>query len=112
VNRQTTPQTIAARLEELRARLNAEDISTGELIELQDLAEHIQPGDVQLLEAAGVPEFPITDTRTYLDLRCDVTELDTDQRGNLALALLAQTEASEDYPTVEAEIEWNEVEPD
>lgn len=48
----------AARLEYLRSQLDAECISMGELIELQGLAEHIAPGDVQLLEAAGVPEFP------------------------------------------------------
>lgn len=49
---------IKARLEYLRGELNAERISTSELIELQGLAEFIDPGDVQLLEAAGVPEFP------------------------------------------------------
>lgn len=49
---------IARRLEELRAALRAEHISYGELAELQSLAEHIQPGDTELLEAAGVPEFP------------------------------------------------------
>lgn len=47
-----------ARLERLRASLRAECISTGELIELEGLAEYIDPGDVELLEAAGVPEFP------------------------------------------------------
>lgn len=46
------------RLEELRQVLRAERISWGELHELQGLAEHIDPGDVELLEAAGVPEFP------------------------------------------------------
>lgn len=46
------------RLEALRAALRAENISYGELAELQSLAEHIEPGDVELLEAAGVPEFP------------------------------------------------------
>lgn len=50
--------TIAERLEELRAELRAERISYGELHELQSLAEHIDPGDVELREAAGVPEFP------------------------------------------------------
>jgi hypothetical protein len=50
--------TIAERLEELRAELRAERISWGELIELQGLAEYIEPGDVELLEAAGVPEYP------------------------------------------------------
>lgn len=49
---------VHARLEELRIALQSESISLGELIELQGLAEHIEPGDVELLEAAGVPEFP------------------------------------------------------
>ena len=49
---------ISGRLEYLRDQLRAECISMGELIELQGLAEHIDPGDVELLEAAGVPEFP------------------------------------------------------
>ena len=44
-------------LEYLRGELRAERISYGELAELQGLAEHIEPGDVELLEAAGVPEF-------------------------------------------------------
>jgi len=48
--------TIKERLEELRAELRAERISYGELAELQGLSEHIEPGDVELLEAAGVPE--------------------------------------------------------
>ncbi len=52
----TSSTDIRARLEELRAALQAENISYGELAELQGLAEHIEPGDVELLEAAGVPE--------------------------------------------------------
>jgi hypothetical protein len=48
---------IKQRLEYLRGELQAERISYGELAELQSLAEHIEPGDVELLEAAGVPEF-------------------------------------------------------
>jgi hypothetical protein len=48
--------TIAERLEYLRGELRAERISYGELSELESLAEHIEPGDVELLEAAGVPE--------------------------------------------------------
>lgn len=47
-----------ARLEQLREVLRAENISYGELAELQGLARYIEPGDVELLEAAGVPEFP------------------------------------------------------
>lgn len=46
----------AERLEYLRAEIRAERISYGELAELQDLADHIDPGDVELLEWAGVPE--------------------------------------------------------
>lgn len=49
---------IADRLEYLRGELRAERISYGELAELQGLTAHIEPGDVELLEAAGVPEFP------------------------------------------------------
>jgi hypothetical protein len=52
---------VAIRLEYLRGELRAERISQGELIELQGLAEHIEPGDVELLEAAGVPEHVLTD---------------------------------------------------
>ncbi len=48
--------TIQDRLEALRAELRAERISYGELAELQSLAQYIDKGDVELLEAAGVPE--------------------------------------------------------
>ena len=44
------------RLEELRQALRAENISYGELAELFKLHEYIEAGDVELLEAAGVPE--------------------------------------------------------
>jgi hypothetical protein len=44
------------RLEYLRAELRAERISYGELAELESLVPHIDPSDVELLEAAGVPE--------------------------------------------------------
>ena len=40
------------RLEELRIILRSESISWGELCELQSLAEYIEEGDVELLEAA------------------------------------------------------------
>ncbi len=52
-------------LEYLRKELRAERISTMELLDLARLAEYIEPGDVELLEAAGVPEFP---ERTEEDL--------------------------------------------
>jgi hypothetical protein len=44
------------RLEELRTELRNETISQLELMELESLAEEIEEGDVELLEAAGVPE--------------------------------------------------------
>lgn len=55
-NKIQTTKKIKARLEELRAILRTESISYGELHELQCLAPHIADGDVELLEAAGVPE--------------------------------------------------------
>jgi hypothetical protein len=44
------------RLECLRGELRAERISYGELVELESLTKFIESGDVELLEAAGVPE--------------------------------------------------------
>lgn len=52
-----TTDDIRERLEFLRGQLNAECISIDELLELQSLKVHIDFRDVQLLEAAGVPEF-------------------------------------------------------
>ena len=52
------------RLEYLRRQLRAECISQSELMELESLAEYIEPGDVELLEAAGVPE---NDNTMYCD---------------------------------------------
>lgn len=49
-------ETPKERLEYLRGQLRAECISYLELVELQDLAEYIEAGDVELLEPAGVPE--------------------------------------------------------
>lgn len=54
----TATETPAARLAYLRRAIEAEDISYGEIAELQGLAEYIDPSDVVLLEWAGVPEFP------------------------------------------------------
>ena len=44
------------RLEYLRREIEAERISTGEIVELQGLVKYIKPGDVLLLEWAGVCE--------------------------------------------------------
>lgn len=51
-----TAEHIKERLEHLRQELRAERISYGEIVELQSLRQHIDPEDVELLEAAGVPE--------------------------------------------------------
>jgi len=57
MSRNTVPDAlILFRLEYLRGELRAERLSWGEVAELQGLAEHIDPSDVELLEAAGVPE--------------------------------------------------------
>ena len=53
------------RLEELRAEIQAERISMGELLELQSLIPYIDKGDVELLEWAGVPEFEEEPEETY-----------------------------------------------
>lgn len=58
---------IRARLEYLREELRAERISWGEVAELQGLADSIEPGDVELLEAAGVPEHDETTRRSAYD---------------------------------------------
>lgn len=47
---------IKERLDYLRGEIEAERISYGEIVELQSLAKHIEPGDTLLLEWAGVPE--------------------------------------------------------
>jgi len=51
-----TKKEIKDRLEYLRGELRLECISYGELSELQYLAKYIDINDVELLEAAGVPE--------------------------------------------------------
>jgi len=51
-----TTKEIKIRLEEIRQELRKECISYGELAELQNLIDYIDPDDVELLEAAGVPE--------------------------------------------------------
>ena len=59
-------ESIRERLDWFRAGIRAENISYGELAELQDLADHIDLSDVELLEWAGVPEFHEDDE----DTRC------------------------------------------
>jgi hypothetical protein len=49
---------IKKRLEYLKEELRQERISYGELAELSSLVKYIDLDDTELLEAAGVPEFP------------------------------------------------------
>ncbi len=49
---------VKTRLEYLRSQIENECISYWEIAELQSLAKYIEPGDVVLLEWAGVPEMP------------------------------------------------------
>lgn len=47
---------IKNRLEYLREQIRQENISYGEIAELQGLADKIEPDDTELLQWAGVPE--------------------------------------------------------
>lgn len=47
---------IKERLDHLRSQIDNECISYGEIVELQELAEHIPEDDVVLREWAGIPE--------------------------------------------------------
>lgn len=67
----TTMDTARERLEYLRQQLRAERISYGELAELASLADFIQPGDVELAEAAGIPEDRFTMRRPTGDAITD-----------------------------------------
>lgn len=60
---------INGRLETLRKAINAGNISTGEIVELQGLIPFIDSGDVQLLEWAGGSGKEITGTRGEIILK-------------------------------------------
>lgn len=47
---------IEKRLKYLKEQIKKENISYGEIAELQELAEHIDKNEVELLEWAGVKE--------------------------------------------------------
>lgn len=51
-----TKQQAKKRLDYLRGEIEAEQISYGELVELQNLAKYIDRGDILLLQWAGMPE--------------------------------------------------------
>jgi len=75
------------RLEELREEIREERISTGEIAELQSLAQYIDPSDVELLQWAGVPEFEeeeeeYTDFSQYDTIAYNLTEEDAVKLAN------------------------------
>ncbi len=47
---------IREKLEEIRAAIDDESISMGEIVALQDWADYIEKNDFELLAWAGVPE--------------------------------------------------------
>ena len=51
-----TKQQAKKRLDYLSGEIEAEQISYGELVELQNLAKYIDQGDILLLQWAGMPE--------------------------------------------------------
>ena len=57
---------INTRLKYLRGEIEAERISYGEIAELQDLADHIDPFDVLLMEWADVPEKVARERQTVI----------------------------------------------
>lgn len=93
------------RLEYLRGQLRAECISYGELHELQSLAEHIEPGDVELLEAAGVPEFPDDNDGAVHVFLVRVHDCSTDEAFKVMRERLNH---DEDYGFAYT-VEWDEV---
>jgi hypothetical protein len=70
-----TGYAIKERLEYLRGEIRAERISYGEIAELQDLADYIEPGDVELLEWAGVPEHEANTLTDYEGAITDEIEM-------------------------------------
>jgi hypothetical protein len=54
---QPSMRCIQARLNRIRHSIEQENVSYGELVELESLKDHIHEGDLELLQWAGVPEF-------------------------------------------------------
>lgn len=62
------------RLEYLRGELRDENISYGEMAELESLKEFIEPGDVELLEAAGVPESSYSIEKDHAEIKKQIKQ--------------------------------------
>jgi hypothetical protein len=57
ITEQPSAQCIQARLNRIRESIDQENVSYGELVELESLKDHIHEGDLELLQWAGVPEY-------------------------------------------------------
>ena len=75
-----TQEEIKERLAKLRQYILDENISTGEILELQGLAKHIDPSDTLLLEWAGVEEHSQGINENIVNILSDTTEIITTQR--------------------------------
>lgn len=99
IRRATKESDAKKRLEELRKELRAESISYGELAELQSLIPYIEPGDNELLEAAGVPEkhaIQRSDDQTHADPEMRYQDTHLNQSGPHSADPGMQEMASED----------------
>ena len=102
------------RLEEIREELDNESVSYGELVELQDLTEFIEEDDVQLLEAAGIPEFKEVPTMSEEQIEMIKEEHGIVEKGNPDDGLIGSTDESpeslfdmmEEYDEPVDEIPW------
>jgi hypothetical protein len=102
------------RLEEIREELNDESISYGELVELQELTEFIEEDDVQLLEAAGVPEFEEVPTMSEEQIEMVKEEHGIIEKGNPDDGLIGATadnpedlfDMMEEYDEPVDEVPW------
>lgn len=61
----TNTKNINKRLEQIRKAIQNMTVSTSELLELEALQKYIKPDDVELLEWAGVEEFPMVYKEKY-----------------------------------------------
>lgn len=102
------------RLEEIRVELDNESISYGELVELEELVEYIEEGDVQLLQAAGVPEFDDVIPMSEEQIEMVKEEHGIIEKGNPDDGLIGSTDESpeslfdmmEEYDEPVDEIPW------
>jgi hypothetical protein len=77
--------------------LDNESISYGELVELEELVEYIEEGDVQLLQAAGVPEFDDVIPMSEEQIEMVKEEHGIVEKGNPDDGLIGATDESHDH---------------